>query len=61
MAVFLLTVFSLMVLGGFVAVAIALHRSQLATVSRSRLFQAAARIEGIGDVCTGKFNYVTAA
>lgn len=41
-----LGLFAIMLLGGLGAVAIALHRSQLATVARSRLFNQAARVDG---------------
>ncbi len=46
MASVLLGLFAIMLLGGLMAVAVALHRSQLATVARGRLFEQAARIDG---------------
>ena len=42
-----LVLFAIMLMGGLVAVAIALYRSQLATVSRIRLFEQAARVDGL--------------
>ncbi|MFG0267932.1 MAG: type II secretion system F family protein [Rhodopirellula sp. JB055] len=42
-------IFAIMLLGGLLAVGIALHRSQLAAVARGRLFEQAAHVEGIED------------
>lgn len=47
MAIVILSLFGLMLLGGLLAVTIALHRSQLATVARGRLFAHATRVDGV--------------
>ena len=48
MAIVLLSLFGIILLGGLLAVSIALHRSQLATVARGRLFDHVTRVEGTG-------------
>ena len=50
MAIVLLSLFGLILLGGLLAVSIALHRSQLATVARSRLFDHVTRLDGAGEI-----------
>jgi tight adherence protein B len=49
-AIVLLSVFGLLLLGGLLAVSIALQRSQLATFARGRLFDHVARVDGFGVV-----------
>lgn len=46
MAFFLTIVFALMLLGGLFAVAVALYRSQLATLARGRLFEQVQLVDG---------------